>query len=126
VSLPPWTIDEFAGRGAGPSAAAEVSQLITTQICVIISTVDTFPTESRDVNGSAEDGTGVAEEIDDSGLGPAAMAAIGSVALALYYYYVRGEKQRGQFVGLWPGTILGLATYLKLHEIKQLLEQIAD
>ena len=47
------------------------------------------------------------------------MAAIGSVALALYYYYVRGDKQRGQFIGLWPGTILGLASYLKLNEISE-------
>lgn len=51
------------------------------------------------------------------------MAAIGSVALALYYYYVRGDKQRGQFVGLWPATILGLAAYLKLGEMKQLLQE---
>lgn len=55
--------------------------------------------------------------MDESGMAPAVMAAMGSIALALYYYYVRGEKQRGQFVGLWPATILGLATYLKLSEI---------
>ena len=72
---------------------------------------------------SDETAGSVAKEIDDSGMGPAAMAAIGSVALALYYYYVRGKKQRGQFVGLWPATILGLAGYLKLNEIKQLLEE---
>ncbi|SDJ34721.1 hypothetical protein SAMN05216226_102238 [Halovenus aranensis] len=58
---------------------------------------------------------------DKSGVGPAVMASIGSVALALYYYYVRGEKQRGQFIGLWPATILGLAIYLKLDEIQKLL-----
>ncbi len=51
------------------------------------------------------------------------MAAVGSIALALYYYYARDEKQRGQFVGLWPATILGLATYMKLDEIKQLLQE---
>ena len=72
------------------------------------------------------DTEGVAQELDDSGLGPAAMAAIGSVALALYYYYVKGEKQRGQFVGLWPSTILGLAVYLKLEQVKQLLQQTED
>jgi hypothetical protein len=65
---------------------------------------------------------GVAQELDESGLGPGAMAAVGSVALALYYYYVKDEKQRGQFVGLWPSTILGLAVYLKLEQIKQMLE----
>lgn len=68
----------------------------------------------------------VSREIDESGVGPAAMAAVGSVALALYYYYIRGEKQRGQFIGLWPATILGLAVYLKLDKIEQLLHTLSD
>jgi len=58
-----------------------------------------------------------------SDFGPAALASVASVALALYYYYVQDDKQRGQFVGLWPATILGLAIYLKLGDIKALLEQ---
>ncbi|EMA26111.1 MULTISPECIES: hypothetical protein [Haloarcula] len=59
-------------------------------------------------------------------MGPAALASVASVALALYFYYVRGDKQRGQFIGLWPATILSLAAYLKLGEIKRLLEEGAD
>mgnify|MGYP005857461767 CR=1 FL=1 len=62
-----------------------------------------------------------AEGIGSDGLSPAVLASVGSVALALYFYYVRGDKQRGQFVGLWPVTILGLASYFKLQEIKQAL-----
>jgi hypothetical protein len=61
----------------------------------------------------------LADELESTGLGPAGLAAIGSVALALYYYYVRGDQQKGQFVGLWPGTILGLATYLKVARQEQ-------
>ncbi|MBB6645902.1 hypothetical protein H5V44_06305 [Halobellus sp. MBLA0160] len=57
------------------------------------------------------------DELEPNDLGPAGLAAAGSVLLALYYYYVRGEKQRGQFIGLWPATILGLASYLKLDDI---------
>lgn len=57
----------------------------------------------------------------DRNLGPTALASIASVALALYYYYVGGDKQRGQAVGLWPTTILGLSAYLKSSEIKSLL-----
>lgn len=73
---------------------------------------------------STDKSTGtVADELDGKGLGPAALAAIGSVGLALYYYYVRGEKQRGQFVGLWPATILGFAAYLKLNEIQRMLRK---
>jgi len=51
------------------------------------------------------------------------LASVGSVVLALYFYYVRGDKQRGQFIGFWPVTILGLASYFRLEEIKQLLEE---
>ncbi|MFC6721757.1 hypothetical protein [Halovenus amylolytica] len=65
----------------------------------------------------------VLDTIDETGFGLAAWASIASVALALFYYYVRGDKQRGQFVGLWPATILGLAAYLRLGEIKQLLQE---
>jgi len=61
------------------------------------------------------------EELGAEGLSPAVLASVGSVALALYFYYVRGDKQRGQFVGLWPVTILGLASYFKLEEIVQAL-----
>ena len=59
-------------------------------------------------------------------MGPAALASVASVALALYFYYVRDDKQRGQFIGLWPATILGLATHLKLGEIKRLFEEGAN
>ena len=62
-----------------------------------------------------------AEGIGTDGLTPAVLASVGSVALALYFYYVRGDKQRGQFVGFWPVTILGLASYFKLEEIRQML-----
>jgi hypothetical protein len=45
-----------------------------------------------------------AETIDTEGLSPAVLASAGSVALALYFYYVRGDKQRGQLsdFGLLP------------------------
>ena len=68
--------------------------------------------------------TEAVEEINTNGLGTAVVASIGSVALALYFYYVRGDKQRGQFVGLWPTTILALASYFKLEEIRQTLEEV--
>lgn len=64
--------------------------------------------------------------IETENLGPAALASLGSVGLALYFYYIRGDKQRGQFVGLWPSTILALATYLRLEQIKQTLDEHTD
>ncbi|NUE03551.1 hypothetical protein HUB97_13765 [Halorubraceae archaeon YAN] len=74
-------------------------------------------------NSQESSAGGIAQEINESGLDPAALASIGSVALALYYYYVRGEEQRGQFVGLWPVTIIGMATYLKLEQVRRKLEE---
>lgn len=82
--------------------------------------------ETISMNGSPGERMAVAEELEKSGVGPAALAAMGSVALALYYYYVRGEKERGQFIGLWPPTILGMATYLKLDQIKRMLRESED
>lgn len=70
--------------------------------------------------------TGAMDAINTDGLGTAALAAVGSVVLALYFYYVRGDKQRGQFVGLWPATILALASYFKLEEITQALDDLDD
>jgi hypothetical protein len=64
-----------------------------------------------------------ADGVGADDLSPAVLASVGSVALALYFYYVRGDKQRGQFVGFWPVTILALASYFKLEEIKQMLAE---
>ena len=66
----------------------------------------------------------VVDDMDADGLGTAVIASVGSVALALYFYYVRGDKQRGQFVGLWPTTILAVASYFKLEEIRQRLDEL--
>ena len=79
---------------------------------------------SIDVSETSEETTiETADGMSADGLSPAVLASVGSVALALYFYYVRGDKQRGQFVGFWPVTILSLASYFKLEEIKQLLAE---
>jgi len=69
-------------------------------------------TETENETGST------AVTADTSRVSPAVLA---SVVLALYYY-AQEDKQRGQFVGLWPTTILALAIYFKLDEIKSLLQ----
>jgi len=85
---------------------------------------------AADTNSRMSDATTETEDVSqtlgESGPGPAAMAAIGSIALALYYYYVRGDEQRGQFIGLWPATILGMASYLKLTELSRQLQSDED
>lgn len=66
------------------------------------------------------------KDIDTNGIGPAVLASVASIGLALYFYYVRDDKQRGQFIGLWPVTILALASYLKLEEIKEALSNLNE
>lgn len=70
-----------------------------------------------------ETAVGVTDEFDANSLSTAVPAAVGSVALALYFYYVRGDKERGQFIGFWPVTILALASYFKLEDIQQMLAE---
>ena len=78
------------------------------------------------VSDSSEEAPTAVNGIDTGSFTPAVIASLASVALALYFYYVRGDKQRGQFVGFWPVTILALASYFKLEEIKQALADSSD
>ncbi|MFC5973884.1 hypothetical protein ACFPYI_21380 [Halomarina salina] len=43
---------------------------------------------------------------------PIALAAIASVALSLFTFYGRKNKQQGIFVGLWAPTLLAVANYV--------------
>lgn len=75
---------------------------------------------------SSERPGALADELESTGLGPAAFASMGSIVLALYYYYVKGDEQRGQFVGLWPATILAMASYLKISRMEREAERADD
>jgi hypothetical protein len=109
-----------------PLASDRVSRFRVTGLIVNIVPIEV----AWDTNSCMSDATAetedVSQDLNASGLGPAAVAAIGSVALALYYYYVRGDEQRGQFIGLWPATILGMASYLKFNELSRELRSDDD
>ena len=66
------------------------------------------------------------EEVGEQAAGPAAIAAGASVGLALYYFYVRGDRQRGLFVGLWPPTILAFASYFNQRKMRQQLDSLTQ
>lgn len=57
-------------------------------------------------------------------MNPAVMAALGSVMLSWYYFFVRGDRMRGIFVGLWPPTFLAFASYFELEQITAKLEHV--
>ncbi|WP_049925013.1 hypothetical protein [Halopiger goleimassiliensis] len=65
-----------------------------------------------------------AEQVGEQAMGPAFLAAAASVGLSWYYFFLRGEKQRGLFVGLWPPTILAFASYFNQRRMAQQLETL--
>lgn len=74
--------------------------------------------QEREVSGEA------AEAVSEQAMGPAFLASAASVALAWYYFFLRGERQRGLFVGLWPPTILAFASYFNQRKMRQQLDTI--
>ena len=74
----------------------------------------------REVSGQA------AEEVSEQAMGPAFLASAASVGLAWYYFFLRGERERGLFVGLWPPTILAFASYFNQRMMRQQLYTITQ
>jgi len=65
-------------------------------------------------------------EMGQDAMGPAFVASAASVGLALYYYFVRGERQLGMFVGLWPPTILAFASYFNQRKMQRQLKTLTQ
>ena len=63
---------------------------------------------------------GVAER---TSMDPAVALAAGSVLLSWYQFYVRGRKETGIFVGLWPPTILAFASYYEQTRMSDTLNR---
>ncbi|WP_049923286.1 hypothetical protein [Halopiger djelfimassiliensis] len=74
----------------------------------------------REVSGQA------AEDVGEQAMGPAFLASAASVALSWYYFFLRGERERGLFVGLWPPTILAFASYFNQRKMRQQLDAITQ
>ncbi|ARS91542.1 hypothetical protein [Natrarchaeobaculum aegyptiacum] len=74
----------------------------------------------QEVSGQA------AEDVTQQAMGPAFLAAAASVGLAWYYFFLRGDRERGLFVGLWPPTILAFASYFNQRKMRQQLESITQ
>ncbi|APX95990.1 hypothetical protein [Natronorubrum daqingense] len=67
-----------------------------------------------------------AEEVTRQAMGPALLAAVASVGLSWYYFFLRGDRQRGIFVGLWPPTILAFASYFNQRKMRRQLEMVTQ
>jgi hypothetical protein len=58
-----------------------------------------------------------------TGRDPIIMAAVGSVLLSWYQFYVRGNKEHGLFIGLWPPTLLAFSNAVRLNNISHKVER---
>lgn len=60
-----------------------------------------------------------------TGRDPVVLAAAGSVLLAWYQYYVRGNREHGLFIGLWPPTLLAFSNAVRINDINRQVESKA-
>ena len=61
-----------------------------------------------------------------TGFDPVIIMAAGSVLLAWFQYYVRGNKEHGMFIGLWPPTLLAFSNAVRINEISEKIESSAS
>ena len=60
-----------------------------------------------------------------TGVDPVILAAFGSVVLSWYQFYVRGNKEYGLFIGLWPPTLLAFSNAIRINDISRKVESKA-
>lgn len=58
----------------------------------------------------------------ETGTDPAVVAAAASVVLSWYYFFIKGDRQRGIFVGLWPPTIFAFVSYFQQTRMKNRID----
>lgn len=61
-----------------------------------------------------------------TGMDPAVMTAAGSVLLSWYFFFLRGDRETGLFVGLWPPTILAFASYFEQTRMSDMVDRAFD
>lgn len=54
---------------------------------------------------------------------PIVMASGASVLLSWYYFFARGDAEKGLFVGLWPPTLIAFASYFRQTRMHEMMER---
>jgi hypothetical protein len=83
----------------------------------------TSESESGPVAQAGESTTDTEAKPETRGADLALMASAASVLLAWHQFYLKGNKTRGLFIGLWPPTILAFSSYLNQKAILDKLDQ---
>lgn len=63
------------------------------------------------------------EATKQTGMDPIVYASVASIALSQYFFFMRGDRELGIFVGLWPPTFMALASYFRQAEMYQNMMQ---
>lgn len=72
---------------------------------------------------STQESGEVQQAAGQTGTDPAIIAAAGSVMLSWYYFFAKGDREKGLFVGLWPPTILAFASYFEQTRMSDRIEE---
>jgi len=79
--------------------------------------------ESEATETGAASGESGEQQPETRGADLALIASAASVLLAWHQFYLKGNKTRGLFIGLWPPTILAFSSYLNQRAILDKLDQ---
>lgn len=63
------------------------------------------------------------EATAETGTDPAVIASAASVGLSWYYFFAKGDREMGLFVGLWPPTIMAFASYFNQTRMSNMLKR---
>lgn len=53
---------------------------------------------------------------------PVIMASVASIVASQFLFFMKGDRELGIFVGLWPPTFMALASYFRQAEMRSELE----
>ena len=62
----------------------------------------------------------------ETGTDPFVMAAVASVVLSQYMFFVKGNREMGIFIGLWPPTFLAFGSHFNQIRMKERLDYMTS
>jgi hypothetical protein len=57
---------------------------------------------------------------------PTMIAAVASIGLSWYYFFIKGDRDMGLFVGLWAPTFLTLANYSSMAKVQNQIRSLTN
>ncbi|WP_243838030.1 hypothetical protein [Halobacterium sp. R2-5] len=58
-----------------------------------------------------------------TGRDPFVLGSMISIPLSWYYFFVKGDRQRGLFVGLWAPTLLAIGSYFRQARMNEMMQE---